>query len=111
MNFSNDEESLLEYLFLHGAVTISHVDLDTGDIFYKITPKMFELFPELYQEYLNAVNQDVMRLWEKGFIKIDLLDDNPMVGLEPKAFIEEELSMLSSEDRSALQEIKRILAN
>lgn len=106
-----DEEDILEYLFVHGAVTINHIDLETGDIFYKITPKMFDIFPELYQEYLNAVNEDVMRLWENGFIKIDLLDDDPMVSLEPKAFIEEEVSLLSDEDRSALEEVKRILAN
>jgi hypothetical protein len=50
-----------------------------------------------------------MGLWEKGFILMDLFQENPIVRLSDKAFDESEISKLSEEDQFSIKEIKRIL--
>lgn len=105
-----DNNDLIAALLIKGAIAIENIDLESGEIFYKITPKMNDIFPEIYNDFLTSVNNDVMRLWELGFVAIDLLDENPMVNLEPKAFIDHEVEALSDHERITLEEVKRILA-
>jgi hypothetical protein len=58
---------------------------------------------------MNLVNSGIIILWEKGYLDIDFLSDNPSVSLTDKAFIDEELSKLNSKDLWSLEEIKRLL--
>jgi hypothetical protein len=51
-----------------------------------------------------------MFLWEQGFLLIDLLQDNPDVGLTEKAFDENAISWLDDIYKTVLNEIKRILS-
>jgi 2-iminoacetate synthase ThiH len=65
--------------------------------------------PELYHEHMNHVNNEMMGLWEKGFINIDLMSDNPIVTLTQKALDPQEVAKLSKEDQWSIEEIKRLL--
>ena len=51
-----------------------------------------------------------MFLWEQGFITVDLLQDNPDVGLTEKSFDERSIEELDDIYKSVLKEIKRILS-
>ena len=85
------------------------VDTETGEFLYQFTPKLKEISPVLYEEHVNDVNGELMRLWEKGFLDINLAEDNPIVRLTPKALDESELARLTKEDRWGIEEIKRLL--
>jgi hypothetical protein len=50
-----------------------------------------------------------MKLWEKGFINIDFLQDDPTATLTKKAFNKEEVSKLPQDMQWGLEEIKRLL--
>lgn len=50
-----------------------------------------------------------MALWEKGFVNVDLMLDEPIVTLTEKALINDELSKLTKQQRWSLEEIKRLL--
>jgi hypothetical protein len=50
-----------------------------------------------------------MVLWEKGYLNVDFLSDNPEVTVTNKAFIQEELDKLSRQELWSLEEIKRLL--
>lgn len=102
------EDEMIESLILQGALEIAGLD-ENSNILYSFTPKMAEINPELHKQHLNSVNQEVMYLWEKGFLNVSFFDNDPVVTLTEKAFNNTELSILSKEDLWSLQEIKRIL--
>lgn len=104
------EKDLIDYLLLNGALEPAGIS-DTGEPLYNFTPKLKHVLPELYEEHMRHVNAELMGLWEKGFINMDLFSENPMVKLAPKAFDSDEVSKLSDQDQFAIKEIKRILLN
>jgi hypothetical protein len=106
-----DEDKLLEKLILSGAVSIAGIDSETGEFLYQFTPILKDVHPQLYHEYMNHVNEEIMGLWERGFLNIDFMEDNPRVTLTQKAFDQNELSSLSKEDKWAIEEIKRSIAS
>jgi hypothetical protein len=76
---------------------------------YVFTPKIKEIMPELYHEHINHVNNEIMGLWEKGFVNIDLMSENPIVTLTEKALDTVEVSKLDAKDQWSIEEIKRLL--
>lgn len=107
----NKENSIFDNLILKGALQMAGVDENTGEILYQFTPKLKEIMPDLYNEHLNYVNNELMRLWEMGFVNMDLMSENPVVTLTNKAFDEKYIKMLSDQDKWAIQEIKRLLSS
>lgn len=105
------EQEFIDKLILSGALQVAGIDSETGDFLYQFTPRLKDISPELYNEHVNHVNGELMRLWEKGLLEINLADENPIVVLTNKAFDESELSKLSKEDRWGIEEIKRLLKN
>lgn len=103
------DQSAVDYLILHKALEVVGVDSETGELLYGFTAKMKEIMPELYHEHLNHVNAEIMALWEKGFLNVDLLQEEPSVTLTKKAFNKEEISKLPKDKQWGLEEIKRLL--
>lgn len=106
----DDIQHLIDKLILDGGIEMAGIDPITNEILYRFTPKLKEIMPELYNEHLNMVNSELMGLWEKGFIDIDFLKDDPTISLTLKAADIYEVSKLSEEDRWALAEIVRSMA-
>lgn len=105
----NDETNDIEKLVLSGGLEVAGVDSDTGELLYTFTPKMKKINAQLYNDHLNFVNSEIMGLWEKGFVNVDLLLEEPIVKLTDKAFLDEELNKLTKQQRWSLDEIKRLL--
>jgi len=103
-----EEQAMIDYLVLNGALEPAGIS-DKGEPLYNFTPKLQHVLPELYEEHMRHVNAELMGLWEKGFIVMDLFDDNPTVRLAHKAFDKAEISKLSEADQFSIMEIKRIL--
>jgi hypothetical protein len=76
---------------------------------YSFTPKIQQLMPDLYQEHINTVNVEVMNLWEKGFLNLDLFEKDPIITITPKALNREDIEGLSKQERWSLFEIIRLL--
>jgi hypothetical protein len=105
----DESKQVIDDLLISGAMQICGVDKNTGEFLYQFTPKLKEVMPDLYKEHLNHVNSEIMGLWEKGFVHMDLLAESPIVRLSELAFNDEEILKLSREDLWALEELKRIL--
>lgn len=99
----------IDRLILSGALQVAGIDSETGDFLYQFTDKLKHVSPELYDEHINHVNGELMKLWEKGLLNINLSDENPIVTLTEKAMDDNELAKLSKEDRWGIEEIKRLL--
>jgi hypothetical protein len=108
-NMDPIEEEIMEYLILNNALEVVAVDSKTGELLYSFTPKIKEIMPELYEDHISSVNTDVMGLWEKGYININLFQKDPIITLSEKALNKEEVNKLSQKDQWSLHEIKRIL--
>ena len=102
-------DETIDALILSGAVEISAIDSKTGEPLYSFSPKIKEIMPKLYEQHITEVNRDIMTLWEKGFLNIEMLTDNPLVTLSDKAFNDFEVENLSKELQMSLSEIKRLL--
>ena len=113
MKWRKDKETndVIEKLILAGAIEVAGVEDGTGELLYVFTSKMKDVNPLLYQDHLNFVNSEIMGLWEKGFVNVDLLSENPVVTLTQKAFIPDALDNLTKQQRWSLEEIKRVLKN
>lgn len=102
------DENAVDYLILNKGLEVAGVDSKTGELLYSFTPKIKELMPELYKAHMNHVNSELMFMWEKGFVNIDFLSDDPKVTITPKAFDQEEVAKLSKDHQWAVEEMKRL---
>ena len=105
----SEEEKIINELILDGGLEVAAMDEDTGELLYSFTPKIKELMPDLYEEHIENVNSEVMNLWEKGFINLDLFEKDPIITITPKALNKEEIQDLSKQERWSLFEIIRLL--
>ena len=108
-NMIPEDQDAIDYLILNKGLEVAGVDSNTGELLYSFTPKIKELMPDLYNAHINHVNQEIMALWEMGFVEVDLMSDNPIVTLTAKAFDNKELEGLSSEHKWGLEEMKRLM--
>jgi hypothetical protein len=102
-------DETIEALIITGAIEAVGTDTVTGQPMYKFNPTIQKIMPELYREHLSEVNRGIMTLWEKGFLDIDFLEEDPSVRLTDKAFDDVEIEKISREEQISLIEIKRLL--
>ena len=72
---------------------------------------MQEVHPDMYEDHLTQVNRDILNLWEKGYVNIDFLLENPVVTISEKGLDINEVSKLTKPEIWALEEVKRLLKN
>ena len=102
-------EPSMEELILNGVVEVAGIDADTGEFLYNFTPKLRELMPDLWNERLDFIHNEIMYFWEKGFLDAAGMDDvNPVVLLTDLAHDEDAISELPPERQQSLREIKRL---
>jgi hypothetical protein len=65
--------------------------------------------PDVYQDHIKSVNNEVMNLWEKGFLDIDLFSEDPIITITKKATSREAIGTLSKKEKWSLSEIVRLL--
>lgn len=105
---NSKENKMIEKLILAGGIQVAGIN-QNGELLYQFTPKIKELNKEVYEDHLNFVNSEVMKLWESGFVDIDLFAKEPIVTLTAKAFRPDAVTSLTDQQKWSLEEIKRIL--
>lgn len=102
---------IIDHLILEGGIEVAGVDPESGEMLYAFTPKVKDIMPELYHDHLNFVNDELMVLWEKGYVDINFLMDDPLISLTEKSYDQDEVDKLSKQERWSLQELKRVIKN
>lgn len=108
-NMNPEEQDMMDYLILNNALEVVAVDSKTGELLYSFTPKIKEIMPDLYEDHMNSVNSDILSLWERGYVNIDFLADDPKITITKKALDKNELSKLSVDDLWSINQIRRLL--
>lgn len=105
------EDEVFDDLILSGALEVSGIDIDTGDMLYNFTEKLKDVNPELHNEFSNYFFKEVAVLWEHGFLDMDVSSPNPNVSLTEKALDPEAVAKLDKEKQYTLKEIVRLILN
>lgn len=104
-----NEFDMVDKLVLEGGLELCGVDQETGESLYKPTDKLKDIDSQLSDDisvYFSAVT---MNLWERGFLDMDIMLEDPLVKLAPKAFDKDALKTLNKNERLIMQEIIRVL--
>ena len=104
-----DLSNMIEKMILNGSLEVAGIDEKTGELLYNLTPKAKELMPAFYEEHINTVNGQIMNLWQKGYLNLELFDKDPKITITQKALDLEKISQLSQEEQWSLEEVKRLL--
>lgn len=105
MNMSRDE--YITKLILDGAIEMAGIDSETGEMLYSVTDKLKETDPNMYNRFGDLFYQEVLKLWELGFLEINILEENPTVHLTKRALDPDEVNKLDIDHRNTLKEILR----
>jgi len=113
MIFNPDDNNVIpqdsvDYLLLNGGLQVAGID-SSGEFLYTFTPKIQELMPKLYEEHINDVNKNILKLWEMGFLEMNLMENDPTITISKKSLDIKQISNLSADDQWHLNEIKRLL--
>lgn len=100
-------ELALVNLIDKGAVAFEGFSED-GEPLYRFTEKLKEVAPDLYKMHTEMLNTEIMALWEKGFVEMDLFEENPTVKLASKSFDKKEVGKLNETLQDFLKELKRV---
>lgn len=99
------DDQIIESLILNGGLEVSAIDIETGEALYTFTDKLEQVNPELHAAAKNYFYLEMMNLWEKGFLDIDLESDDPMVSITEKALDEDETNSLDEVSRHSLTQV------
>ena len=105
-----DSPDYIEQLILEGGIEVVGVDQETGEFLYSFTDKLPLIDNNLYTKMLSDFYSEIINLWQKGFIDMDVTQKNPILKLTPKALDALQTQDLTFEDRVRLEEIARKLA-
>jgi hypothetical protein len=101
----SSEDDAFNELFFSGAIEICGIDERSGEMLFRFTEKLKDIDPNLYNKMTDLFHRELMGLWEKGFISMDVTQQNPIVSLTKKAFSAIEAENLTIEERLHLEDI------
>lgn len=106
MSSSNE---IFNKLILTGGLKLVGKDPETGENMYVKTEMLKDIDPNLDAALGLHFSQMTMRLWEKGFIDMDITEANPIVRLNKKSLDLKQVKMLDANERSALKQLQKLL--
>lgn len=104
------EDREIQRLIDSGGLEFAGVDTETGEPLYRPTSILSNIDPALSKEMSSYFSETTMKLWEKGFIDMDVTIEDPLVKLAEKAFDLEAINLLDKNERVVIKEIIRVLS-
>ena len=106
-----NEDEIFDRLVLTGGIKFTGKDPETGENMYVRTELLKDIDPNLDREMSVYFSEVAMKLWEKGFIDMDITSPNPIVNISERAFDINKIKALPVDERTALQQIIKVLFN
>lgn len=105
---TNSFDEFFNELLEQGAIELSAMD-ENGSPLYSFTEKMIELAPGLAERLQDTFHNDMMRLWQLGFLEMDVTQVNPTVKITNLAVDNEQIGTLPQDLRVTLTTIKQAM--
>jgi hypothetical protein len=106
-----DDFDIVDNLILNGGLEFAGRDSETGEPMYRPTERLKEIDSKLSEDLSIYFSDVTMKLWEKGFLDMDIMEKDPVVKLGPKAFDAMLIKSLDKDQRVIMEEIIRVLYN
>ena len=103
-----DPKDIIDALILNGALEVSAIDSETGQFVYTVTEKMAELAPEIYEEINNQIAKDIMTLWQKRLLIVNVMSDSPEVSPSEVGLDRANWINLSDSEYSTMNTVMRL---
>lgn len=103
------EFDIVDKLISDGGLEFCGVDSETGEPLYKPTDKLKDLDSKLNDDISVYFSSVTMKLWETGFLDMDVMLEDPLVKLAPKAYDKDAIKSLDKNERIVLQQIIQVL--
>jgi hypothetical protein len=107
----NESNEIFNKLVLTGGLRFAGKDPETGENMYVKTEMLKDIDPKLDVALGKYFSEMSMKLWEKGFIDMDVTDANPIVSLNKKSLDPDQVKKLDAKERSALKQLIKLLFN
>jgi hypothetical protein len=106
-----DEFDIVDNLVLNGGLEFAGKDPETGEALYKPTDRLKDIDHKLSEELSIYFSEVTLKLWEKGFIDMDVTQEDPVVKLGQKSFNAYSIKALPTDERVVMEEIIKALLN
>jgi hypothetical protein len=106
-----DEFDIVDNLVLNGGLEFAGKDSETGEALYKPTDRLKEIDSKLSEDLSMYFSEVTLKLWEKGFLDMDVTQEDPVVKLGPKGFDAVAIKSLPKDERVVIEEIIKALLN
>lgn len=106
-----DEFDIVDKLVLNGGLEFAGKDSETGETLYKPTDRLKHIDKKLSEELSTYFSEVTLKLWEKGFLDMDVTQEDPVVKLGPKGFDALAIKSLPTDERVVIEEIVKALLN
>jgi hypothetical protein len=97
------EDEMLEKLILQGYVEPAGIDVVTGEMLYSFTAAAKKDMPNLERQFEEEFHRNIMFFWQKGYLDMNVFEENPVIRINPVALDESVVASLSAEHRQALK--------
>ena len=95
----------IDRLILNGGLQFAGENSITGEPMYKPTEELKNINPSLSKDINDFFVASVSKLWEKGFLDMDVTVADPMVKLGPKALDIDQVLTLPENERVVIIQI------
>ena len=107
----SDEFDIVDNLVLNGGLEFAGKDSETGELLYRPTDGLKDLDSVLSDDLSLYFSDITLKLWEKGFIDMDVTQRDPIVKLGPKSFEIESIKSLPKDERVVVEQIVKVFFN
>ena len=107
----SDEFDDVDRLILNGGLEFAGSDSETGEPLYRPTDRLKELDERLSQDLSIYFSDITLKLWEKGFIDMDVTERDPLVKIGPKGLDIAAIKSLDKDERVVIEEIIKALSD
>ena len=106
----SNPEDIIDDLILKGGLEFAGADPETGEAMYRPTKILKNIDPKLSKDMSVYFSETTMKLWEKGFIDMDVTTEDPLVKLAEKSFDIQAINSLDKDEKVVIKEIIRVLS-
>ncbi len=104
------EDEIIDDLILKGGLEFVGIDPESGEELYRPTEILGAIDPKLSKEMSIYFSEVTMKLWEKGFLDMDVTISDPLIKLTEKSFDLNAIANLNKEEKIIIQEIIKVLS-
>jgi hypothetical protein len=105
----SSKDDIFNQLVLNGGLKFVGSDPDSGEALYVRTEMLKNIDPKLDEDLSSYFFEMAMKLWQNGFIDMDVTMSDPVITLADNSFDIKKIESMDKDEKLVLQQIIKIL--